>query len=124
MMYAIFVLTIVAIFLDLKAKVDRKYSSNFNNFVELENNLDDLSLREKRLREANSKKEEDVSKIANIYEVTKDICEFLEVGRIFPMFKSGLSEFIEFDECSYLSCVESKDKMKDFEIIHKFKRIF
>ncbi|MFC1646601.1 GGDEF domain-containing protein [Candidatus Omnitrophota bacterium] len=117
MMYILFILTIIAIFYVLKSRIDKKYSLTFDNFIKLECDFNDLSLGEKQLKEENERREEDVFKIMNIYEVTKDICEFLEVSRIFPIFKSGLSQFVEFDECIYIASVESQENLRDFEII-------
>ncbi|MBL7130037.1 MAG: diguanylate cyclase [Candidatus Omnitrophica bacterium] len=117
MMYLIFVLTLIAIFFVLKDKIAKNYNSAFNDFVKVENNFNDLTLKEKQSKEENASREESVVKMMNLYEVTKEICEFLDEDKIFSSFKTGLSKFVQFDECNYIASIDSQDDLRDSEII-------
>ena len=117
MMYIIFVLTLIAFILLLKGKVEKKYHLAFNDFVDLEDNFKDLNLKEKQIEEENSEKEEKLVRIMNLYEFTKEICEFLDEDKIFLNFKNGLRKFIHFDECNYLHSIESRKDSDNLEII-------
>ena len=116
-MYLIFVLTLIAIFFVLKDKIAKNYNSAFNDFVKVENNFNDLTLKEKQSKEENASREESVVKMMNLYEVTKEICEFLDEDKIFSSFKTGLSKFVQFDECNYIASIDSQDDLRDSEII-------
>lgn len=115
--YIIFVLTLIAFILLLKDKVEKKYHLAFNDFVDLEDNFKDLVLKEKQIKEENFKKEENLIRIMNLYEFTKEICEFLDEDKIFSNFKKGLRKFIHFDECNYLDSIESQKDSDNLEII-------
>lgn len=116
-MYIIFVLTLIAFILLLKDEVEKKYHLAFNDFVDLEDNFKDLVLKEKQIKEENLKKEKNLIRIMNLYEFTKEICEFLDEDKIFLNFKNGLRKFIHFDECNYLHSIESQKDSDNLEII-------
>lgn len=116
MMYIIFILTTVVFFLVLREKMARDYSLVMSDFTAIESNLRELTSQEKSLNKENENREERALKIMNIYEVTKEICEFLDEDKIFENFKNGLSQFVELDECNYLTSLESKENSKGLEI--------
>lgn len=115
--YIIFVVTLIAILFSLRAKMIKRKNIVLDEFANLENNLKELASEEKQLKEANFKRENDLIKITNLYEITKDICGFLEDNKIFLSFKKGLTKFIHFEECNYLTNIDSKDDLSGFEII-------
>ncbi|MFC1708697.1 GGDEF domain-containing protein [Candidatus Omnitrophota bacterium] len=117
MIHSIFILTTIAILFVLKSKISKNYSLNFNDLIGVEGKINELSLIEKQLNEENARREEDVLKIMNIYGVTKDVCEFLEEEKIFSIFKRGLSQFIEFQECNYVATIESQKNLEGSKVI-------
>jgi diguanylate cyclase (GGDEF)-like protein len=101
----------------LKDRTAQKRNIILNEFVNLENNFKELSSRQEEIKQDNLKREEGLTRITNLYETTKDICEFLEDNKIFLSFKKGLAKFIHFDECSYLADISSQDNLAGFEVI-------
>jgi diguanylate cyclase (GGDEF)-like protein len=117
MIYVIFILTLGILLLFLKDRTAQKRNIILNEFVNLENNFKELSSRQEEIKQDNLKREEGLTRITNLYETTKDICEFLEDNKIFLSFKKGLAKFIHFDECSYLADISSQDNLAGFEVI-------
>ncbi|MDD5005516.1 MAG: GGDEF domain-containing protein [Candidatus Omnitrophica bacterium] len=117
LMHIVFILTLIAIFIVLKDKIKRRHSFALSDFANLENNLRDLLLEEQHIAEEGVSREEKVIKIMNLYEITKEICEFLEEDKIFLSFKNGLSKFITFQECDYLVSIDSQKDLSAFEVI-------
>ena len=115
--YIIFILTLIAIFFALSRRISNRFYLAQGDFIEVENRFKDLVLKEKQIKEDNLKKEEEVIKIMNLYEMTKEICEFLEEDKIFLSFKKGLKKFVHFKECNFLTSIVSQDSLNNFEVI-------
>jgi diguanylate cyclase (GGDEF)-like protein len=115
-MYAIFILTAFAAILKLKNKLSRKYDLAAGDFSAVNDNLKELEVEEKRLNIENEQREGSVLKIMNIYEVTKEICEFLGEDKIFENFKSGLSQFVSLQGCEYMDTPKPQGEAKELEI--------
>jgi len=115
-MYFIFTITIIAIFSILKLKLAKAYYLSFDDLVAVENNLKDLTLRVSQLKEENANREKIALKMMNMYEITKDICKFLDEEKIFLNFREGLGNFVKFEECDYLSSIDSRSDLADFEV--------
>ncbi|MDD5291719.1 MAG: GGDEF domain-containing protein [Candidatus Omnitrophica bacterium] len=113
----VFVITLIAISALLKGKIAKKRNIALAEFANLENNFKVLLAQEGQFKQENSRKEDDLTKITNIYEITKDICEYLEESKIFVSFKKGLAEFIHFEACSYLTNMDARDGLSGFELI-------
>jgi len=113
----IFVITLITILASLKTKIAIKKNVSLSEFVNLENNFNTLSEQKEQFKQENLKREEDLVKITNIYEITKDICEYLEESKIFLSFKKGLATFIHFEACSYLTNMDVRDGLSGFEMI-------
>lgn len=116
-MYIIFVFTAIAIIYFAKNKIANSYYSDLGDLMRIENNLKELSLKEKQIKEENLRREEDLTRIMRLYEITKDICGFLEEEKIFTNFKNGIAEFLHFEECNYLTHIASQEDSSDYEII-------
>ena len=116
-MYVIFILTLAVLLVSLKNKIARRNSVVLDEFASLENKFKELSAREGQLKQENVRREEDLVRISNIYEVAKDISEFLEDTKIFLSFKKGLAKFVHFQECEYLAKLDSRENFSGFEII-------
>ena len=85
-MHIIFIFTAVILFLVLRERMARDHSLVINDFAAIESNLKELTSQERNLNKENESREERALKIMNIYEVTKEICEFLDEDKIFPGF--------------------------------------
>lgn len=116
-MLAIFVSTLLGIFYLLKKINMSVYISTQNSLVTLEQDFRNLVSKEEEIRKENLIREEAAIKTVNLYEVTKEICEFLEEDKIFSSFKKGLGKFIYFKECNYLNHIDSQESLFGFEII-------
>jgi len=116
-MYIIFSITLIVIFVLLKHKSAQKINIVLDSSIQVEDRFKELSSQEEQIKNENLKKEEDLLKITNLYEITKNICEFLEDDKIFQIFKKGLAKFVRFEECNYLSSIGTDGGLAGFEII-------
>lgn len=115
--YIIFIGTLITLLFLLKRKIKERYYYSLDDLNNLEDDFKNLILEAKELKQENSKREEIVTDVMNLYELTKEICEFLEEDKIFPGFQKGLRKFIHFDECSHLINISSQSNLETFEIM-------
>jgi len=115
--YILFGLTLIAIFFVLSRRISNGFQLAQGDFIGVDNRFKDLVLKEKQIKKDNFKKEEEVIRIMNLYEMTKEICEFLEEDKIFSSFKKGLKKFVRFKECNFLTSIASQDGLNNLEVI-------
>lgn len=77
----------------------------------------ELVAKQENIIKTNEQKEQAALKTMNLYEITKNIGEFLEEEKIVEHFKVGLKNFIHFEECNYCNSIAEQPDVSDFEII-------
>jgi diguanylate cyclase (GGDEF)-like protein len=117
MIYLIFVLTLAGMFILLQSRINRGRNLIQNDLAEVEEAFSDLEIKEKQIEEENSKREKGVVRIANLYEATREISEFLEEDKIFSNFKNCLGKFIKFEDCSYMAKIETDKDLNNLEVM-------
>ena len=113
----IFVVSLIGLYIAIIQKFALRYKLTHGELMMLEEENRGFLAKEQRIKEENSKKEESVTKTMNLYEITKEIGEYLEEEKIFNSFKKGLNKFLKFQECNYLNSVDEQGDLSNFEVI-------
>ena len=77
---------------------------------------------EQAIKKENEQKEAAAIKTMNLYEVTKEIGEFLKEDKIFERFKKGLKKFVMFEDCNFVHSITDQQDISGYEIIPLISR--
>jgi len=113
----LFYFSLVAVFLLLIITLAKSRLGLISEIKELRIKLNNLNQQEERLKEEIDKKDKLVREIATLYELSKEMCRFLDINKIFSVFKEGLSKLVRFEECLYFDKIGSFDDFVDFLVI-------
>lgn len=114
---ALFVFSLLGLCIAFYRRIAFTLHALHGNIESLERENEELTAREKTVKKDNERKEEAATKTMNLYEITKEIGEFLEEEKIFDRFKSGLAKFIRFQECHYINTISEQQDLSGFEIV-------
>lgn len=115
--FIFFVASLLGLCIVFHRKVTLSSNPIYESVVCLERTIEESLAREQEIKRENNEKEGIATKTMNLYEITKEMGEFLEEEKIFNHFKKGLKKFLHFDECNYLSTIEDQKDLSDYEII-------
>lgn len=100
----LFILTLLTIFLSIRLKkiLDKSFIKTKDNYQHLESEYDKLSLRSKRLKEDSSVLEKSAEETIALYDITKEVCKFLDEGKVFSNFCELINRYIEVSDCKFI----------------------
>ncbi|MCU0652242.1 MAG: GGDEF domain-containing protein [Candidatus Omnitrophica bacterium] len=94
------------------------------NFLKLKNNYNSLFASYENLRDENAESERDNLILENtavetmaLYDITKEICKYLDEDKIFACFKEVLSKHIRVSDCRFLKADANLENYSDYLIM-------
>ena len=115
--FIFFIVSFLELSIALYRKMKRTPHPTHESVVNLEDEIKALTEKEQEIKRESNQKEATATRTMNLYEITKEMGEFLEEGKIFDHFKAGLKKFISYEECNYLNTIEEQQDVSGFEII-------
>ena len=107
----------MGIFLISKTKIWQHYNKIFERGRDFQFQLVQLEERHKLMQEKKEESEADAQETMDLYDITKEICKFLDTDKIFSSFRAGLRKVIDFNECLYLEKIGPHDNFNDFFVM-------
>jgi len=94
------------------------------NFLRLKNNYNSLFASYENLRDENAESERDNLILENtavetmaLYDITKEICKYLDEDKIFACFKEGVSKHMRVRDCRFLKADACLENYNDYLIV-------
>lgn len=116
---AITVLILLVLFLysRLKRIFSKTCAKIRNNCLDIHNRHESLSQECAIMKNRISEIEKKANQTIALYDVTKEICRYLEIDKIFAVFKDQLDRHIKTKDCRFIKEGKDLTRYKDYEII-------
>jgi diguanylate cyclase (GGDEF)-like protein len=99
---AILILLLVFLYLQLKKIFAKIILAMQKKFQHLRQNYDNLFKENAKLKKRNSDLEKATSETVLLYDITKEICKFLDLDKIFASFKGQINKYVKVGDCKFL----------------------
>lgn len=103
-LYSILLLVLLTVFLYIRLRkiLEWNFANAKNNHERIQNEYDRLFRQNAKLKQDNVVLEKTADEIIVLYDITKEICKYLDTQKVFLSFKEQLDKYIEVVDCKLL----------------------
>ncbi|MBM3246044.1 MAG: diguanylate cyclase [Candidatus Omnitrophica bacterium] len=117
-MFSLIILTLLTISLpfQLRKIFNKRLPKINNNYEQLRARFDNLKSKNERLKKDNAILEKNVEETVALYDITREVCKFLEEDKVFESFRELINRYIRVGECKFAKSQADLSRYNDYTV--------
>ncbi|MFH1441362.1 MAG: GGDEF domain-containing protein [Candidatus Omnitrophota bacterium] len=105
------------LFIFLKKKIKNDSLRLNNDYEIIRKGYEELMLSDLSIREKNESLKRSLEEIITLYDITKDICKYLDEKKVFESFINHIKKHVNLKDCRFFSSGEDLNNYKDYTLL-------